>query len=149
MVYIPPRAPQPRRQSQLPEEIEDVLRDHVLEAVGESDGITPTLIIGNVDSGCHGMYYYGPRGRKFVFHHCKMQNATSCKCIADTAELPEYLEKYRARLIRGRAVTFRLAPRLAAMVVMKSFLGMSIPEPLLLADTVMGEMSSVGSEFVC
>ena len=65
-----------------------------------------------------------------------MKYATQCRCIDQTSEggkaspLPEDLNQYRIRLIKGHALPYPLEPKLAAMIVMKIFLGMRIPEML-------------------
>ncbi|KAI0534734.1 hypothetical protein GGR58DRAFT_520116 [Xylaria digitata] len=139
MVKIPGKAPGPKPSRHLPKAVERELRIGVLDAVEEfhaTGGNSPQIIIGNLESGCHGIYFHRPSGTEFIFHHCKMKYATGCKCIARAAvgettyQIPPHLDKYRLGFILGRNVPFRLEPKLAAMVVMKIFLGMSVPEPL-------------------
>ncbi|KAI0009593.1 hypothetical protein F4779DRAFT_617488 [Xylariaceae sp. FL0662B] len=94
----------------------------------------PHIIIGNVESGCHGLYFVRPDGTEFVFHHASLKYATQCRCLERgepgdmTLQLPDYLDYHRLQLIVGRGP--RMEPKLAAMVVMKLFLGMDVPEPL-------------------
>ncbi|KAJ8111373.1 hypothetical protein ONZ43_g5636 [Nemania bipapillata] len=138
MVSIPRQRTGPKRSKHLPEVIERELRILVLDAVEDSrapGGEVPQLIIGNPESGCHGTYFHGHDGIEFFFHHCQMKFATECKCIAkdtsgETYQIPDELDRYRIQLIRGRKVPFRLEPKLAAMVIMKIFLGMHVPEEL-------------------
>ncbi len=124
----------------LPKAIETELRTRVLDAVEEShpvgDNGAPQIIIGNLNSGCHGTYFHRADGTEFIFHHCKMKYASQCKCIVKAAagdttyQIPEDLDEYRIRLIFGKNVPYRLEPKLAGMVAMKIFLGMSVPQPL-------------------
>ncbi|KAI1358108.1 hypothetical protein F5Y08DRAFT_333382 [Xylaria arbuscula] len=130
----------------LEEHLENELRIGVLDAV--VDGLPldesnkpPQVIIGNLNSGCHGTYRRSRHGVQFIFHHCKMKYATQCRCIVQedinkVHDLPKELNQYRLQLIEGRNVHCRLEPKLAAMVVMKTFLGMSVPEPLQWTDSL-------------
>ncbi|KAI0968370.1 hypothetical protein F4678DRAFT_464435 [Xylaria arbuscula] len=151
------RVPRPSRY--LPQDIENELRTQVLDAVeavgqkpspaGNIEG--PQIIIGNLESGCHGTYFHGPGGTEFFFHHCKMQYATQCKCIAQagggdtTYQIPVDLNSYRIRLILGQGVRYRLEPKLAAIVAMKTFLGMSVPKPLRMT-TLSAICEEIGTE---
>ncbi|KAI8631556.1 hypothetical protein F5Y19DRAFT_463266 [Xylariaceae sp. FL1651] len=138
MVAIPPKRTGPKPSKYLPKKLEDELRAVVFDAVDgfPSIGEAPKIIIGNGVSGCYGLYYHEPDGTEFIFHHWTMQFATGCKCLVrrmpkdTTTQLPEDLDKLRIRLIRGKDVPFRLEPKLAAMVVMKLFLGLPVPEQL-------------------
>ncbi|KAI0554369.1 hypothetical protein F4679DRAFT_294445 [Xylaria curta] len=126
----------------LPRALEDELRIGVLDAVNNFHPLagrnTPDLILVNVESGCHGTYSQRPNGVQFVFHHCKMAHSTQCRCIVRSAteettfQIPEELDDHRLLLMFGKYhdVPWCLEPKLAAMVAMKIFLGMEVPEPL-------------------
>ncbi|KAI3318959.1 hypothetical protein HD806DRAFT_539664 [Xylariaceae sp. AK1471] len=159
MVVIPrKRSTGPKPSKCLPKKIENELRILVFDAVDEFrpiGGKAPEIIIGNTESGCHGLCFHKPDGTQFVFHHTKMQFATECKCLVPAApgdgdkmtyQLPQNLDRYRIRLIRGRNVPFRLEPRLAAMVVMKLFLGMAVPEPLRLKALATVDKPAMGAD---
>ncbi|KAI0876169.1 hypothetical protein GGS24DRAFT_452170 [Hypoxylon argillaceum] len=139
MISTPRDRAGPKRSKYLPKAIEDELRILVLDCVddfGALGGKAPQIIIGNPESGCHGTYFQRRDGTEFIFHHCKMKFAMQCKCTvqaangATTYQIPDDLDRYRVRLIRGENVPFRLEPNLAAMVTMKIVLGMSLPEVL-------------------
>ncbi|KAI1129779.1 hypothetical protein F5Y10DRAFT_263840 [Nemania abortiva] len=65
-----------------------------------------------------------------------MRFTNGCNCLVQTArremthQIPSYLDEYRVRLILGDNVPFQLEPKFAAMVVMKIFLGLEVPEQL-------------------
>ncbi|KAI0453487.1 hypothetical protein F5B21DRAFT_479468 [Xylaria acuta] len=143
MIAIPRKRGGPKLSKYLPETLESQLRANVLDAVddfsalGSNNG--PQLIIGNLNSGCHGTYSHRREGTEFIFHHCKMAYSTQCRCIVrsssageTTFQIPQYLDDHRLRLIFGKCddVPWRLEPKLAAMVAMKIFLGMDVPAPL-------------------
>ncbi|KAF2964143.1 hypothetical protein GQX73_g9434 [Xylaria multiplex] len=139
MAQIPRKDPGPKPSKYLPQAIERELRTSVLDAIEHFHTIedeAPHIIIGNRESGCHGVYFHRSSGTEFIFHHCKMAHATECKCIARAAagettyQIPPDLDNYRLRLILGKNVPFRLEPKLAGMVAMKIFLGMSVPQTL-------------------
>ncbi|KAI1084235.1 hypothetical protein F5B20DRAFT_593363 [Whalleya microplaca] len=94
----------------------------------------PDIIIGNVKSGCHGLYHVRRNGVEFTFHHARMAGATECKCLEPgtpdqaTFQIPDYLNYHRLQLMYGRGP--RMEHKLAAMVVMKLFLGLDVPAPL-------------------
>ncbi|KAI1302862.1 hypothetical protein F5Y03DRAFT_396084 [Xylaria venustula] len=145
------KGPRPSRYP--PQDIENELRIQVLDAVEvkkqaprpTGNDEAPQVIIGNLESGCRGTYFHGPCGTEFVFHYCKMQYATQCKCIIQAAgedttyQLPADLDRHRIRLILGQGVRYRLEPKLAGIVAMKIFLGMDVPEPLRM--TTLGAIS--------
>ncbi|KAI2631271.1 hypothetical protein GGS21DRAFT_524095 [Xylaria nigripes] len=153
MVLLARRDTGPKPSKYIPKDMENELRVLVMDAVeGFPIPIAnfPQLIIGNVESGCHGVYLYNPT--KFAFHHCKMECATQCKCVVQdthvesTYRLPADLEEYRQCLINGTNVPFRLESKLAAMVVMKIFLGMVVPEPLRMKTTAQAADPANGPE---
>ncbi|KAI0516932.1 hypothetical protein F5B22DRAFT_646277 [Xylaria bambusicola] len=124
----------------LPFALESELRQGVCDAVKDfrppAGNTAPQIIIGNPESGCHGTYFRSRHGTQFIFNHCKMKHVTQCNCRMKeavgeaTLRLPDDLDEYRIRLIQGQDVPYPLEPRLAAMVVMKIFLGMKVPAPL-------------------
>ncbi|KAK5625125.1 hypothetical protein RRF57_000841 [Xylaria bambusicola] len=81
-----------------------------------------------------------------------MKYATQCKCLTQAAageathQLPDDLDQYRIRLIQGQGVPYPLEPRLAAMVVMKIYLGMKVPEPLKMSCLEDGERQITDAE---
>ncbi|KAI1744968.1 hypothetical protein F4680DRAFT_171816 [Xylaria scruposa] len=161
MIPIPRNQAGPKPSKSLPRALEDELRIGVLDAVNNFHPLggrnAPDLILVNVESGCHGTYSQRPDGVQFVFHHRKMAHSTQCKCIVrsssatvqSTFQLPEELDDHRLLLIFGKYhdVPWRLEPKLAAMVAMKIFLGMEVPDPLGMnapARTIEPESEKVG-----
>ncbi len=123
-----------RTSKYIPWQLEKELRQLVFDAGHvPNDDDYPQLIVGNAGSSCHGTYYVGPDGVYFVFHHNKHGPRKPCKCFVrgdpniPTYELPQELDEYRIRLIEGKE-PIRMEPLFAAMVIMKLFLGMEVPE---------------------
>lgn len=134
--------PSPRRdgvlQSRvLPKEIEAELRVDVLDGGFIPRDGNPQIIIVNQKTGCRGHYY--PKGsggeeeKKFVFWHDRNQTTAECACLVKSAadtdltwEVPDELENWRLWLI----TELHLEPKFVAMVLIKLYLGMYVPEPL-------------------
>ncbi|OTB09310.1 hypothetical protein M426DRAFT_6588 [Hypoxylon sp. CI-4A] len=133
MAFAPRERP-PRRSRLLPKELEDELRVLVFDQGNNTYNGDPDLIIGNPETGCYGLCYLNPNGTKFIFHHVATKYATTCKCLVhgekgdETFQIPHSLDLQRLRLILIGPI--RMEPKLAAMVVMKAFLGMELPEQL-------------------
>ncbi|KAI4865951.1 hypothetical protein F4820DRAFT_469316 [Hypoxylon rubiginosum] len=132
MAFAPNKPP--KRSRRLPREIEDELKVGFFDSGDSSDAVMPQLIIGNGESCCHGVYYQKPDGPEFAFHHAKGVYNTTCGCLIEckpddeTLQLPAELELHRLKLMfRG---PYKMEPKFAAMVVMKLFLGMEVPEQL-------------------
>ncbi|KAI0116530.1 hypothetical protein GGR51DRAFT_555554 [Nemania sp. FL0031] len=135
MVAIGRKTQGPKPSKYLPKNIEDELRHLVLDGVEDSPpvgGDAPQLIIPNVETGCHGTYFQRGDGVEFYFHH----KVGQCQCMVlgthevTTYQIPRLLDDYRIQLIRGRGFPFRVEPKLAAIVVMKTFMGLHVPEEL-------------------
>ncbi|KAI6082080.1 hypothetical protein F4821DRAFT_274448 [Hypoxylon rubiginosum] len=134
------RRPPLRHSKRLPREIEDQLRVLVFDAEdGPYDPAVPQLIIGNPESLCNGLCYIsdkGPYGSKFVFRHAASEGkyTTECGCIKKyevdgrSTDIPIKLQIHRLHLMFRHP--YRLEPKYAAMVVMKLFLNMPVPEQL-------------------
>lgn len=124
---------QVKRSKYLSQELEKELRRLVLDAGDGPCGLSPQLIVANPDSYCHGLYYVQPDGVEFMFHHNKIQNYGPCACFIPGepdsfySQLPQELDDYRIRLIEG-SESIQIEPLFAAMVIMKIFLGLEVPE---------------------
>ncbi|KAI1769364.1 hypothetical protein GGR53DRAFT_461524 [Hypoxylon sp. FL1150] len=135
----------PRRQplkhsKRLKRDIEDELRVLVFDAEEDpTDRKVQQLIIGNPVSLCNGFAYIsgeGPHDTTFVFHHAVGEGryTVQCGCIkkheADerTTELPLKLQLHRLKLMFRPP--YKLEAKYAAMVVMKLYLNMPVPEEL-------------------
>jgi hypothetical protein len=125
------------RSKVLPREIEAELRVDVLDGGFVSRDDNPQVIITNHATGCRGHYYPNRTqdGQKmFVFWHSQMvDDAIKCDCIiksepgsAMTWVIPEVLDKWRTWLV----TELNLESKFVAMVVVKLYLGMYVPEPL-------------------
>ncbi|XXG95706.1 hypothetical protein Hte_001976 [Hypoxylon texense] len=135
MSFGPPKPP--RRSRRLPREIEDELIVGVFDSGERVANDIPQLLIGNAESCCHGAYYQRDDGVEFAFHHAKGKYKTTCGCLIkhnpndETLQLPARLELHRLRLILQGP--YKMEPKYAAMVAMKLFLGMEVPEKLRIA----------------
>lgn len=124
-----------KRSKYLPFKLEQELRRLVFDAGEGQSGDAPQLIIGNSDSCCHGVYHARSDGVEFIFHHNKLRPHGPCACFVqgepDTFffQLPEALDEFRVRLVEGKEPV-QMEPLYAAMVIMKLFLGMELPEEL-------------------
>ncbi|KAI1208285.1 uncharacterized protein F4807DRAFT_462006 [Annulohypoxylon truncatum] len=125
---------QPSRLSRTPlQGLEDEIKVGVFDQGNVPYNGDPQLIVPNGRSGCYGLYLITPEGVEFIFHHATMKFATTCGCLTKmnpgetTFQLSAALDDYRLRLIRQKQ--YRIGPKLAAMIVMKLFLGLEIPEP--------------------
>ena len=125
-----------KRSKYLSKQLENELRGLVIDAgPGRRDADEPQLIVMNPDSCCHGAYHVGRRGVEFFFHHDKWGKHRPCACFVKggpknpTLRLPPELDAYRIRLIEGHE-PIRMEPLYAAMVIMKIFLGMDLPEEI-------------------
>ncbi|GAW13380.1 hypothetical protein ANO14919_027640 [Xylariales sp. No.14919] len=70
-----------------------------------------------------------------------------------THQISPDLDGYRIRLVCGEGVPFRFEPKLAAMVVMKIFLGTGVSESLQMnmsesTEKLIGDVGSSSSEMV-
>ncbi|KAI0446887.1 hypothetical protein F4803DRAFT_546740 [Xylaria telfairii] len=142
MITTPRNRAGPKPSRYLPRAIENELRTQVLDAVDDfrtsREKNSPELILMNIESGCHGTYSHRHDGVVFIFHHCR--TASACKCLVSssstagetTYQIPKDLDDHRISLIFGKYphVPWRLEPKLAAMVIMKVFLGIDVPAPL-------------------
>ncbi|CAJ2500495.1 Uu.00g033480.m01.CDS01 [Anthostomella pinea] len=138
-----------RTSKYLPPELENELKVHVFiqEALASSYLSGPQLIIGNVDSGCHAVFHENEDGTRFYFHHARMVYGTGCRCIAKgergdiSEQIPAELDSHRIQLILGEGPSgHRMEPKFSAMVVMKIFLGMDVPEELRMEDGLCRKM---------
>lgn len=125
-----------KRSKYLPKKLENELRGLVIDAGQARNHDDPQLIVMNPDTCCHGVYHVGRRGVEFFFHHNKWGGKhRPCECFvkggpsSPTLRLPPELDAYRIRLIEGRE-PIRMEPLYAAMVIMKIFLGMKLPEEI-------------------
>ncbi|GAP85010.1 hypothetical protein SAMD00023353_3900460 [Rosellinia necatrix] len=139
----------------LPREMEKELRTLVIDPQDAPavvwDGEAPRLTLVNPDSGCAGIMLRREDGDEFVFYHRIARTAPSpttttaaaapCGCFASgvygdvTRQLPQHLDAHRLELMLGEKVRYRLSSQLAAMVALKLFLGMDVPEPLRIPPT--------------
>ncbi|KAI1458110.1 hypothetical protein F4805DRAFT_457023 [Annulohypoxylon moriforme] len=114
------------------ERLEDEIRVGVFDQGNVPHNGDPQLIVPNGRSGCYGLYFITPEGVEFIFHHAIMKFATTCGCLTkmkpgeSTMQISAELDEHRLRLIRQRP--YRLGPKLAAMVIMKLFVGLEVPE---------------------
>ncbi|KAI1387787.1 uncharacterized protein F4822DRAFT_430532 [Hypoxylon trugodes] len=128
-----PRKP-PRRSRRISEELEDEIREYVFDQGDDHESFNedPQLIIGNTHTGCYGLYYVLVEGTLFTFHHANMGYDTVCNCLVkgepgdETIQIPDYLDHHRIWLITSGPP--RMEPKLAAMVAMKLFLGLKVPQ---------------------
>ncbi|KAI0206685.1 hypothetical protein F4808DRAFT_466669 [Astrocystis sublimbata] len=140
MIPTPPNKRGPKPSKKLPKDIEDELRTDVFDAVDDHVSNTnpaPQLIIANPETGCHGTCSQHGEITQFIFNHGKLAHSRQCKCMSSSANgeatvlLPRMLDHHRFRLVEGEYDDVpALEPKLAAMVVMKLFLGMEVPGPL-------------------
>ncbi|KAI2610586.1 hypothetical protein GGR54DRAFT_373932 [Hypoxylon sp. NC1633] len=141
MSFAPPQPPKPSKT--LSRELEVELRVGVFDQADGSDD-DPQLIIGNIESGCYGLCHIKGAKTTFIFHHVRMSQATKCRCLVrgklgdKTTQIPDELKAHRDQLtVSGR---HQMEPKLAAMVVMKIFLGLQVPEQLRIKqETVSGK----------
>jgi hypothetical protein len=128
-----------------PKEIVDELRKDVEELpkdVDPSDFDSPPghIYIRNPASGCSGTFWVlSSQGEEGVFRFVhNSQDASACQCIIRRAGeevttptgLPDYMDIYRLDILLGRSVPYRLEPMLAAMAVLKIYLGIEVPRVL-------------------
>jgi hypothetical protein len=115
----------------LPKELEDEIRSMVFDKGNGPADKKPQLIIGNRDTGCHGVFYERADGSEFIFYH-SMDHKDPCGCIvkgepgSSTWQIPQALDDHRIWLIFLSDPC--MEPVLAAMVVMKLYLGLHVPE---------------------
>ncbi|KAK8850980.1 hypothetical protein PGQ11_013459 [Apiospora arundinis] len=157
--YSPAR---PRPSKTLSAELEDDLRVLVFDVGDGAFNGEPTLIVGNPDTNCHAVFWAKPDRTEFVFHHGRMKERADptstlettnydkeCGCMVrgenetSTFHIPPRLDEYRLELILGIGRGgIKMEPKLAAMVVMKLFLGMEVPEVLRMESTSSAASSS-------
>lgn len=146
--YYSPARPRPSRT--LSPELEDELRVLVFDVGDGRFNGEPTLVVGNPDTNCHAVFWAKPDRTEFVFHHGRLRERADptstlettnrdkrCGCVVrgepetSTLDMPPRLDEYRLELIMGIGRGgIKMEPKLAAMVVMKLFLGMEVPEVL-------------------
>ncbi|KAH9883855.1 hypothetical protein F4778DRAFT_615633 [Xylariomycetidae sp. FL2044] len=139
------RLPRPSRF--LSRALEDALRVGVFDQEPTGPNDDPMMIIPNGGSGCHAIMYERADGIELVFHHQEMVYASGCRCVvrgakgAPTLDLPEDLDLHRVGLIFGiNRDKVQMESRLAAMVVMKVFLGLDVPEVMKMSPSVERKM---------
>lgn len=121
------------RSQTLPREVEDQIRVLVFDRGNARKDDSPRLIVGNTETACHGLYYARRHGVEFVFHHRRLRTSPGCHCLipgesnSTTFQISQELDEHRLRLIGVDEP--RMEPELAAMVIMKLFLGIQVPEP--------------------
>lgn len=134
MAFAPKPPPRPSRK--LPRELENELKVGVFDQGDDQYNGDPQLIIANSESGCYGLCHMRPEGTGFIFHHASIAYATTCGCLDKmnpgcmSLQIPAELDLYRVKLIT--TPPYRMEPKFAAMVVMKLFLGLKVPEQLIM-----------------
>ncbi|KAI0836353.1 hypothetical protein F5Y06DRAFT_298716 [Hypoxylon sp. FL0890] len=127
--------PSTRQSQRIPWELEEALRVGVFDRGDKAYNGDPDLTIGNPQSGCFGVCHLAPEGTRFIFHHQSMARAKKCNCFirgkmgGKTSQIPRELESLRMYLIV--LGPYRMEPKFAAMVVMKLFLGLEIPDGII------------------
>ncbi|KAI2469624.1 hypothetical protein F4781DRAFT_442532 [Annulohypoxylon bovei var. microspora] len=141
---------QPGRSQTLLQGLEDDLRVGVFDQGDGPYNGDPELIVPNGRSGCFGLYLITPDGVEFIFHHATMKHATTCDCLTKmnpgdtTFQIPAELDDHRLRLMQQRP--YRMGPKLAAMVIMKLFLGLEVPEPLCIKQKIENEYVNIETQ---
>ncbi|KAK8075792.1 hypothetical protein PG997_010455 [Apiospora hydei] len=145
--YTPGR---PRPSKTLSRALENELRVLAFDIGDGHFNGEPTLLIANPDSNCHAVFWAKPDRTEIVFHHGRLKEKADptsttettnddkhCGCMVkgapgtSTFDIPPRLDEYRLELILGIGRSgIKMEPKLAAMVVMKLFLGMEVPKAL-------------------
>ncbi|KAI1141804.1 hypothetical protein F5Y05DRAFT_423489 [Hypoxylon sp. FL0543] len=134
--------PSIRESERIPWELEEALREGVYDRGDDAYNGEPDLIITNPESGCFGVCHLNPEGTSFIFHHQAMACATTCKCFIrgrtgdTTFQIPRELESFRMQLIVLEP--YRMEPKFATMAVMKLFLGLKVPDELIVGKSLIG-----------
>ncbi|KAI0022447.1 hypothetical protein F4780DRAFT_197974 [Xylariomycetidae sp. FL0641] len=122
--------------SLLPAELVKEIRDMVIEKTEGRRGAAgdPDIIVGNQFSACQGVCYLRAAGPVFHFTHRVANYPTLCSCLVkgnrgeEVVQLPEILDLHRHGLVLGVGRLPKMESRFAAIVVMKMFLGLDVPD---------------------
>ncbi|KAI0139064.1 hypothetical protein F4776DRAFT_617921 [Hypoxylon sp. NC0597] len=130
--------PMVRQSKMLPWAMENELREGVFEKGDGSSNEDPDLIIKNPQSGCFGVCHLAPEGTSFVFYHESMANVEACTCYigperGPVFEIPRRVVPLRMRLM-GIIGPCRMELKYAAIIIMKLFLGIKVPDELFLGE---------------